>query len=72
MCIFHKWEEINSLIGTTNAFYPLSNETIYGVKVKLSIEKCTKCGKERAFLIDSNNKKQKLAVWLAKDHLGIK
>lgn len=71
MCIFHKWKETNSAIGRANYFSDFSQNLREGRKVKLSLEKCERCSKERAFIIDQYDETEKIAVWAAKEQLGI-
>lgn len=69
MCIFHEYKKVTSEMGTTNSY------SLFGghgrEKVTLVLEKCSKCGKERAYMLDSDNHGHSMAVWIAKEHLGV-
>ena len=62
MCLFHKWEEVSSKIGRANYFNQFSYTLREGIKVKLSLERCKKCGKERGYITDQYGEKEQIAV----------
>lgn len=65
-CFFHKYVEEKSGIITVNYKNIFSSRQ---KEVKLVIKKCEKCGKKKAFFINSMNEKTSIAVWAAENSL---
>lgn len=67
MCIFHKWEKVkskeNTLVVTSRVTYQ-SRE----VPTVIVLEKCKKCGKERAYYVRMDERTY-IEVEYAKIHL---
>ena len=71
---FHEWNVLATKILTFEAWRETSSGMKYGqreIQKQLVVHKCEECGKEKAVLFDEHGNKEKIAIWKAKQYLGL-